>query len=157
MPTAYQDQAWLRVLGHAVTGPLGSPLPRLPLRVPADWPGGVGHEGDASLGERGVPVPGPPVMITASFLSACLARSTARSAISKATLCSSSNVNWGLPAIASRACCRSCLAGAILELRRSSANCVPDTGGQARGEESPECGHLVGGEIGKQARSARSG
>lgn len=55
MPTAYQDQAWLRVLGHAVTGPLGSPLPRLPLRVPADWPGGVGHEGDASLGERGVP------------------------------------------------------------------------------------------------------
>ena len=55
MPTACQDQAWLRVLGHAVTGPLGSPLPRLPLRVPADWPGGVGHEGDASLGERGVP------------------------------------------------------------------------------------------------------
>ena len=55
MPTAYQGQAWLRVLGHAVTGPLGSPLPRLPLRVPADWPGGVGHEGDASLGERGVP------------------------------------------------------------------------------------------------------
>jgi hypothetical protein len=55
MPTAYQDQAWLRVLGHAVTGPLGSPLPHLPLRVPADWPGGVGHEGDASLGERGVP------------------------------------------------------------------------------------------------------
>src|SRR5436190_21812102 len=55
MPTACQDQAWLRVLGHAVTGPLGSPLPRLPLRVPADWPGGAGHEGDASLGERGVP------------------------------------------------------------------------------------------------------
>jgi hypothetical protein len=55
MPTAYQGRAWLRVLGHAVTGPLGSPLPRLPLRVPADWPGGVGHEGDASLGERGVP------------------------------------------------------------------------------------------------------
>jgi hypothetical protein len=55
MPTAYQGQAWLRVLGHAVTRPLGSPLPRLPLRVPADWPGGVRHEGDASLGERGVP------------------------------------------------------------------------------------------------------
>jgi hypothetical protein len=40
-----------------------------------------------------LPDPGPPVMITASFLSACLARSTARSTVSKATFWSSSNVN----------------------------------------------------------------
>ena len=35
---------------------------------------------------------------------------------------------WELPAISSRTCCKSSLAGAILELRKSSATCAPETG-----------------------------
>jgi hypothetical protein len=94
MPTAYQDQAWLRVLGHAVTGPLGSPLPRLPLRVPADWPGGVGHEGDASLGERGVPelCRVAPPEASENRTAACWQLSRARSTIFMRSACPACSV-----------------------------------------------------------------